>query len=46
MVVTEPNWNDSIWGDQFKMVREMFDEIGPGVVQVDFVDGPSMGDAK
>lgn len=46
LVVTEPNWDDSIWGADFKLVREMLEELGPEVLKVDFLSGPSMGDAK
>ena len=27
VVVVEPDWNDERWGEDFKMVKEMFDEV-------------------
>ena len=27
VVVIEPDWDDERWGDDFKMVKEMFDEV-------------------
>jgi len=27
VVVVEPDWDDERWGDDFKMVKEMFDEV-------------------
>jgi dCMP deaminase len=52
LVATEPDWNDKVWGEQFAVVREMFEEIGygPGTpnggIRVDFMAGPSMGAPK
>jgi dCMP deaminase len=35
VVVPTPDWNDPRWGEDFRMVREMFTEIG---MTVEFID--------
>jgi dCMP deaminase len=45
LVATEPNWDDPIWGADFKIVKEMLEELGPDIIKVDFMAG-SMGAPK